>query len=208
MWDAILDGTIYSGPSMLASFVVLSYADLKKFRFHYHYAFPALQSQPTWDIVPGQTITKLTSAQSTSLCEKLSTWRYSVDTRQHGFFLVKRIEGEKMDGGWKVGALADYERGFFDAKEGEIIEEKLVGFTDPSTELENPGWPLRNLLVLVRKRWGLRNVRILCFKETHTTRDQARSYILPLRENGSGEDIADAVGAMSLGRAAVGRELP
>ena len=185
MWDAILDGTIYSCPSLLTSFVVLSFADLKKYKFHYHFAFPALQSSPVWDLEPGQKIERLTEDQSVTLYDKLSTWRYSVDTRQHGFFLVKRIEGDTEDGGWHVGALGDFERGFFEDKNGKKIIERLVGFTDPSTERENPGWPLRNLLVLVRKRWGLSKVRILCYKETQSTRDQPRSYILPLQVAGA-----------------------
>lgn len=96
-----------------------------------------------------------------------------------------------------MGALGDYERGFFEDKPGQTIVERLVGFTDPSTETENPGWPLRNLLVLVRKRWGLRNVRVLCYKETQATRDMPRSYILPLRLTGY-TDEAEENGTASL----------
>lgn len=165
---------------------MLSFADLKKYKFHYHFAFPALQSSPIWDFEPGRQIERMTADLSSSLYDKLSTWRYSVDSRQHGFFLIKRLNfkedpDDKLDNGWRVSALGDFERGFFDEKPGEEIIEKLVGFTDPSTETENPGWPLRNLLVLVRKRWGLRKVRVLCFKETQATRDMPRSFILPLR---------------------------
>ena len=71
-----------------------------------------------------------------------------------------------------------------------------MGFTDPSTETENPGWPLRNLLVLVRKRWGLNKVRVLCYKETQATRDMPRSFILPLRVVGDADDTG-AVAAIS-----------
>lgn len=124
-----------------------------------------------------------------------------MDTRQHGFFLIKRIK-EELDGleaGWRVGELGDYERGFFEDKSGETTIERLVGFTDPSTETENPGWPLRNLLVLVRKRWGLNKVRVLCYKETQATRDMPRSFILPLRvvTDVDGVDYTGAVAAIS-----------
>lgn len=168
---------------------------MKKYKFHYHFAFPALQSSPSWDIEPGQAIERLTSEQSSTLYEKLSTWRYSVDTRQHGFFLVKRIkEGlDELEAGWRVGALGDYELGFFEDKPDEMIIERLVGFADPSTETENPGWPLRNLLVLARKRWGLNKVRVLCYKETQATRDMPRSFILPLNVVGD----VDANGAVT-----------
>ena len=184
---------------------MLSYADLKKYKFHYHFAFPALQSSPTWDIEPGKTIERLTPEESTSLFDIISTWRYSVDTRQHGFFLTKRVKEllDDLDGGWKVGALGDYEQGFFDDKPGSTIIERLIGFTDPSTETENPGWPLRNLLVLIRKRWGLGKVRVLCFKETHPTRDIPRSFILSLRISGDVDGVssndATSLSQLSLG---------
>lgn len=184
---------------------MLSFADLKKYKFHYHFAFPALQSSPTWDIEPGKTIERLTPSESLSLFDLISTWRYSVDSRQHGFFLIKRTSERLFDlnDGWKAGALGDYEQGFFEDKPGSTITERLVGFTDPSTETENPGWPLRNLLVLVRRRWGLGKVRVLCFKETQSTRDIPRSFILPLMITGdvdgvSGND-ATSLSQLSLG---------
>lgn len=199
MWDAILDGTIYSCPSLLASFIVLSFADLKKFKFHYHFAFPALQSQPSWDLEEGKSIETLTAHDTTDLYDVVKTWRYSVDTRQHGYFLAKRVKGSKEEDGdgWKVGGLGDYERGFFEAKNGEEIEEKLVGFTDPSTESENPGWPLRNLLVLIRKRWGLEKVRVICYKDIHAMRDVPRSFILPLQAKAEMVNIPDGSSPIS-----------
>jgi hypothetical protein len=42
IWEAINDGTIYSCPSLLASFSAICFADLKKYKFTYHFAFPAL----------------------------------------------------------------------------------------------------------------------------------------------------------------------
>ena len=181
---------------------MLSYADLKKYKFHYHFAFPALQSSPTWDIEPGTTTKRLTPEESSSLFDTISTWRYSVDTRQHGFFLIRRIKEllDDLDGGWKVGALGHYEQGFFEDKPGSTIIERLIGFTDPSTETENPGWPLRNLLVLIRRRWGLEKVRVLCFKETQSTRDIPRSFILSLRISGGGDtNDATLLSQLSLG---------
>lgn len=97
IWDAIQDGTVYSCPSLLSSFVVLSFADLKKYRFSYWFAFPALVSDPQWTPIPntgtggdGSIYKKLSSVESTALVEKVQTWRYSVDPRQWGFFLAKK----------------------------------------------------------------------------------------------------------------------
>ncbi|EGO60611.1 hypothetical protein NEUTE1DRAFT_75898 [Neurospora tetrasperma FGSC 2508] len=188
IWDAIQDGTIYSCPSLLASFRILSYADLKKYRFTYWFAFPALHSEPQWKRTGP--IGRLTSDESTALVERIGTWRYMVDRREHGFFLAKKVRREAagprsslddpgVDIGyrWDIGSLRDFETGFFnDAAE----EDRYVAFVDPSNYPEYPSWPLRNLLILIRQRYRLNKVQILCYRDTQPRRHEARSTILPL----------------------------
>ena len=78
---------------------------------------------------------------------------------------------------WEVGSLADYHNGFFD---GVYSEDRYVCFADPSTYPTYPGWILRNLLVLIRRRWQLQKVQILCYRDIHARRDEAQSIILTL----------------------------
>ncbi|KAI9688833.1 MAG: Autophagy protein 7 [Bathelium mastoideum] len=214
IWDAINDGTIYSCPSLLASFTAISFADLKKYRFTYHFAFPALHSDPPWksEGEEGIAIKKLEPKETTGLVDTVQTWRYGVDPRQHGFFLAKKIrkfptsdtkssakeddqEGESQahltptakEFGylWSVGSLSSYDNGFFD---GVDEEDRFVCFVDPSTYTYNPGWMLRNLLVLVKQKWKLDKVQILCYRDTHLKRDQSHSIILNLHST----NITDA----------------
>ncbi|ERF70525.1 Ubiquitin-like modifier-activating enzyme ATG7 [Endocarpon pusillum Z07020] len=210
IWDAINDGTIYSCPSLLTSFVVLSFANLKKYHFYYWFAFPALQSDPPWAPVAESTgsqdantsIAKpMTSAETSALVEKVQTWRYGVDARQHAFFLAKRnrrlrresykdesdsvetrpttpkTPTERLGFTWQVSSLSGYESGFF---EGEYSEDCYVCFADPSNYPQAPGWALRNLLVLIRQRWKRDRVQILCYRDTQQQRDGARSVIYDL----------------------------
>ena len=79
---------------------------------------------------------------------------------------------------WTVGSLSSYENAFYDDAEE---EDRFVCFADPSTYPESPGWPLRNLLVLVRQRWGLDKVRVLCYRDTHLRRDLQNSLVLHLQ---------------------------
>lgn len=226
IWDAIKDGTIYSCPSLLAFFTAICFADLKKYKFTYLFAFPALHSDPSWRLLrntesrlgsngdilgEGDATIHMTGEETAALVDSVQTWRYRVDARQHGFFLAKKrrassfagytgeIEatsdragfddetkirpttpgtpGDKLGFSWIVGALIDYERGFFE----DIPEEdRFVGFTDPSTYPTYPGWMLRNLLVLVQRRWRLDKVQILCYRDIQARRDEAKSIILPL----------------------------
>ena len=149
----------------------------------------------------------MTKYETASLVDRVQTWRYRVDSRQHGFFIAKKEQKpqlqplvrtdelnsvkEKMastpttpgalddmlDYAWSVGALAEYEEGFFD---GIPTEDQFVCFADPSTFAMYPGWMLRNLLVLVRQRWKLRRIQILCYRDVQSRRDGAKSIILTL----------------------------
>lgn len=78
---------------------------------------------------------------------------------------------------WVIDSLSAYEKDFF---EGVDQQDRFVCFADPSTYEENPSWILRNLLVLIRYRWKLSDVQIMCYRDTHIRRDEARSLILQL----------------------------
>ena len=237
-WEAINDGTIYSCPSLLAFFTAICFADLKKYKFTYLFAFPALHSEPPWKLVyktasrlgphgddceEDDAVIRMTGEETAALVDSVQTWRYRVDARQHGFFLAKKqrpssfaghtVNAEATEDGtgigdeiynrpttpgtppgkleitWAVGSLIDYERGFFkDISE----EDRFVGFADPSTYPMYPGWMLRNLLVLIRRRWKLVRVQILCYRDIQTRRDEAKSIILPLMLEASDASASSA----------------
>ncbi|PQE28323.1 ubiquitin-like modifier-activating enzyme atg-7 protein [Rutstroemia sp. NJR-2017a WRK4] len=189
IWDAINDGTIYSIPSLLSSFTILSFANLKKYTFTYWFAFPALHSEPVWKRVDQPP--KFSPEETSALAEEVGTFRYSHDTREHGFFLAKRVylsseesqnpEGQESSSGlpfkWVIGSLREFESGFFNDVDP---KDQYVSFVDPSTYPDNPGWMLRNLLVLIRRRYKLDKVQILCYRDTHAKRHDPQSLILVL----------------------------
>jgi ubiquitin-like modifier-activating enzyme ATG7 len=207
IWDAIKDGTIYQIPSLLSTFTIISYADLKKYKFFYWFAFPTIHSNPTWKRTGS--IERLGSKECEALVDKIGTWKYGVDNREHGFFLAKRVRTpppnfadspsddeaeaasrldrpdedpaktsfEELGFRWVVGSLRKFEDGFFDDAEE---KDRYVSFVDPSTYAENPGWPSRNLLVLIRQRFRLRKVQLLCYRDSQARRHEARSIIMNL----------------------------
>ena len=151
----------------------------------------------------------MTGKETAALVDSVQTWRYRVDSRQHGFFLAKRqrktslpahsarqeshdndshtdevlldsqtiYTGDSLDYYWVVGSLIEYEKGFFTAVNA---SDRYICFADPSTYVSYPGWMLRNLLVLIRRRWKLDRTQILCYRDTQGRRDEARSIILSL----------------------------
>lgn len=136
---------------------------------------------------------QLTKAETVALVDKVQTWKYGVDARQHGFFLAKKTTQHSIpdvkndtEGAetplWTIASLSAYEDGFF---HGAPAENRFVCFVDPSTYPENPGWMLRNLLVLVQRRYKLDKVQVLCYRDTHVRREQPTSRIMQLECTGS-----------------------
>ncbi|KAI9787542.1 MAG: Autophagy protein 7 [Geoglossum umbratile] len=220
IWEAINDGSIYSCPSLLSSFTIISYAGLKNYKFTYWFAFPALHSDPSWKHIPsddGSYIYRLSSQDTTNLVDKVETWRYRTkDARQRGFFLAKKVQlsssegsqqqrgkeaastehtregsdlstkpeasGQTIGSTWEVSGLQGHETGFFDKVDP---KDRYVCFVDPSNYTENPGWMLRNLLVLISQRWKLDKVQVLCYRDVHSRREEPRSIILNLEADAS-----------------------
>lgn len=95
---------------------------------------------------------------------------------------TERPTSPKSPGGslgykWVIGSLRNFESGFFDRV---APEDRFVAFVDPSTYPENPGWMLRNLLVLIRRRFKLDKVQILSYRDVHSKRHEARSRVFLL----------------------------
>jgi len=131
--------------------------------------------------------------------DEVGTWRYSTDSREHGFFLAKKVRGSSSEGErpptpgtsgdelgykWRIGSLRDFEAGFF---AGIPEEDQFVAFVDPSTYPDNPGWMLRNYLVLIKRRFKLNKVQILCYRDVQSRRHEARSRILVLQTSGTSD---------------------
>jgi len=53
-----------------------------------------------------------------------------------------------------------------------------VGFADPSALAANPGWPLRNFLVLLRKHWKVTKAKVFCFRELAGKGDISKTIVV------------------------------
>lgn len=124
---------------------------------------------------------RLSSHDSSTLVEAVQTWSYGVDGRQRGFFLARKQRNLLRDSAhsnWQIASLSEYENDFFT---GVTPEDCYVCFADPSNYENAPGWMLRNLLIVVKQRWGLDQVQILRYRDVQSKRDQGRSIVIRLR---------------------------
>lgn len=63
IWEDILSGKVKEDCSLLSRFLVISFADLKKWSFHYWFAFPALVLDPPATVVNLQPATQWFSVE-------------------------------------------------------------------------------------------------------------------------------------------------
>ncbi|GJJ75972.1 ubiquitin-like modifier-activating enzyme ATG7 [Entomortierella parvispora] len=163
IWQDITSGAALQDPALLNKFLLLTFADLKKFKFFYWFAFPALLSEPSWTT---DTMRDIGDVWSPELVEQLrlqvDQYRQTYPSSQAGFFLIKESQGQVS-----VARLQDWDT--FTA--GSTEDQITVGFADPSSLDHNPGWPLRNLLALIQYQWKVTKARILCFREVPGKQD-------------------------------------
>ncbi|KAG0254840.1 Autophagy protein 7 [Mortierella polycephala] len=163
IWADITSGAAVLDPSVLNRFLVVTFADLKKFKFFYWFAFPALQADPAWTMDDMREIGAVWSqSQINSLRENMDQYRQAFPSNQSGFFLVKQ-DGDSTS----VARLQDWGEFYAGCEESEVI----IGFADPSSLGSHPGWPLRNFLALIQQTWKVTTMRVLCFREVPGKQD-------------------------------------
>ncbi|KAK7312107.1 hypothetical protein VNO77_35705 [Canavalia gladiata] len=168
IWDDILTGKAVEDCSVLSRFLLISFADLKKWSFNYWFAFPALMLDPPATVVNLMPASRwFTSAEAESLSAACNEWRSSKSTSDVPFFLVTIDPNSRAT----VRLLKDWEAC---QSNGHKI---LFGFYDPCHLPNNPGWPLRNLLALISARWNLNSVQFFSYRENRGFADMSLSLV-------------------------------
>ena len=75
---------------------------------------------------------------------------------------------------WVVGSLAQFEQSFFHQID---TEDQFICLADPSTHIQGPAWSARNLLALAKYRWKLREVQLLCYRESPLHQGKPKSLV-------------------------------
>ncbi|GLU13794.1 hypothetical protein SLE2022_304050 [Rubroshorea leprosula] len=168
IWDDIHTGKAVENCAALSRFLLISFADLKKWTFHYWFAFPALVLDPPAtlvDLKPASQFFTLEEAESVSgACNE---WRNSSATADVPFFLISLSSDSRAT----VWHLKDWEICQGDG------EKSLFAFYDPCHLPSHPGWPLRNFLALICSRWNLQRVQFLCYRENRGFADLGLSLV-------------------------------
>ncbi|KAL9252263.1 Ubiquitin-like modifier-activating enzyme atg7-like protein [Drosera capensis] len=168
IWDDIHSGAAEKDPILLSKFLLVTFADLKRWIFHYWFAFPALILHPPATVVNLKPAAKwFTPEEAESLSAACNQWRNSDITAEIPFFLVGFAPKSQAT----VRRLSDW-----DTFQHET-DKLLFGFYDPCHLPRNPGWALRNFLALIYSRWNLNTIRFFCYRESRGFADMELSLV-------------------------------
>ncbi|XP_047311019.1 ubiquitin-like modifier-activating enzyme atg7 [Impatiens glandulifera] len=168
IWEDIHSGKAEEDAALLSRFLLISFADLKKWRFHYWFAFPALMLDPPATLVKLKPASQWFSIQEAeSLRVACNEWRSSSSTADVPFFLVCFDSSSNVT----IKNLNHWEACQEDA------DKIIFGFYDPYHLPNNPGWPLRNFLALICSRWNIERVRFFCYRENQGLADLNLSLV-------------------------------
>ncbi|KAJ7778301.1 hypothetical protein B0H16DRAFT_1502982 [Mycena metata] len=148
IWESIV---AMRDTSSLTNFILITYADLKKYKYYYWFAFPAFVAKPAWEIdEPGW---KAATDELTH--DSLSSIHAQLRATPLQFFLVRS--------GVEVAPVESYSTFFANVPPA----EQTIGFIDPSASPTSPGWPLRNLLAYLHALYPATTIalRILCWRD-------------------------------------------
>lgn len=148
--DAILNGAVAEDPSRLCSFHIAAFSDLKKYKFYYWFAFPALPVP-----VKLRGIRQVVDSQPLSMA--ISHFAETQQLNQWGFFALKKQE----EGTFVASPLKEIVN-----SSQSLNDTTLFGFIDPSTIQNVPSWPLRNYLAFLASLNLInKNISILCYRD-------------------------------------------
>ncbi|XP_054071989.1 ubiquitin-like modifier-activating enzyme ATG7 isoform X7 [Rissa tridactyla] len=192
IWEAIKSGAALENPMLLNRFLLLTFADLKKYHFYYWFCYPALCFPDGIHIIqkpvclgdrfPLNQIQALQKAYD-ELCQKEGVTALP-------YFLIKYHDNSVV-----ISLLKKWDD-FFRDQGGKVT----FGVYDPCNLSHYPGWPLRNFLILAAHKWGsiLQSVEVLCFRDRtmQGVRDITHSIIFEIKlpEKPLGPDCPKAVG--------------
>ncbi|GLB36667.1 putative E1-like protein-activating [Lyophyllum shimeji] len=151
IWDRIV---ITRDTRFLNHFLLITFADLKKYKYYYWFAFPAFVAKPAWEILDDgwkDATEEFSAEQLFKIHEQLRSRSSPLP-----FFLIQHDAS--------IGPVEDF-ASFFGSTP---TERPTIGFVDPSAHPTNPGWPLRNLLAYLRALHpgSSSTLRVLCWRDT------------------------------------------
>jgi len=154
IWSDIQSGKALDKPSTLTAFLLVAFADIKKYKFYYWFAFPALFAEPAvTSHAPQPATTVFTAAQWASISSQIER------PDQPNFFALVR-EGDL----YRFTSLRECFDSTTTWSRDQLVEKVVFGFTDSSKLESHPGWIMRNFLMLIAVQFGVDRCKVLSYR--------------------------------------------
>ncbi|XP_014785656.1 ubiquitin-like modifier-activating enzyme ATG7 [Octopus bimaculoides] len=172
IFNDIKSGKAMENPNLLTQFIMLSFADLKKYHYYYWYAFPCI-SLPDNVLVNKQRLLKdcFTNDMLENLMKAYDEFQ-SLNKRLQAFFLFQQTNDGKIIV-HPVSMLT---------KLMSENQKVIFAFYDPCPASDFPGWPLRNYLYFISYVIGdkVSEIEVVCFKDKMQNGVRSISHSLAL----------------------------
>jgi len=185
--EEIVSGVALDDPVRLRPILIVSFADLKRWHFAYTVAFPVLSPSVSWELQAASQGAEAAGIGRNVLRRLSQELRDDSALSAAGTFLLVRGSVEEP---WSTRPLAALK-----GCEDVLDDNLLVVFIDPSSAEQTPGWPLRNLILLIARHRPSR-LRILAFRDPHLC---ARGDEVPSRSRVFIVDASAEAAAVVLG---------
>ncbi|GJQ87471.1 hypothetical protein Trydic_g19234 [Trypoxylus dichotomus] len=155
----IKTGTAIETPSLLNSFFIISFGDLKKYNFYYWFAFPTLNNIKPIYIKHYPLAELYTEDKLNIICEQY----LELDAMNKTYFLIESKETVKV---LKLNAKIVVNEDLLDVND---VDNITFGYADCSLQAY-PGWQLRNYILLLLYHCPRLHGKILKFVSFRLTR--------------------------------------
>lgn len=173
MWEAIQTGLAERDPGQLLHVVLLAFCDLKHYKYRFWFGVPALQpSQPFTLAAPPVSLLQALGQHAAAVADACS--EHAAAAGQPAWLVT-------MGSGGEVAAAPLTEWQCLQQGEERGEHQLYLAVADSSNLADHPGWPLRNLLLLVAARWRCRSLRVLCLRQRQLRTDPADSLALTVQ---------------------------
>eukprot|EP00898_Chlorokybus_atmophyticus_P004525 jgi/Chlat1/5073/Chrsp33S05065 len=189
----ILSGAAEKQLSRLSPFLLITFADLKRWSFTYHFAFPAISlPRPATASAALRLSDTYSSEEVARIADVCTGWRSSrAEETIVNELAALSVEEDSArlqqpshsDPCWLLLLPADGTATAVHLCEWPRVTQRaadkvLLVVADPFNVVTYPGWPLRNALALLALRWSVEQVRVLCYRETRGALDATRTSVL------------------------------
>lgn len=187
LWNNIKNGSFLEDPSILVRFLLITFADLKQHKFFYWFCFPAISPTSPFKLV------KVVSAAQVLSEEAVQKINHALTQNPLPFFLVT-LHSESVDVlPLKELDSVDHPHQIVDIHNRDNSNrECILGFADPCSLAEHPGWPLRNFLAAcVYKGWiqAGSSISVLSLRQWTNSRTSPQHVVFTIKIPDCTQDI-------------------